>query len=105
LIIIIIIYIKNLKYNIKKIDCYRYSQHVDWDPFSKNNLYKRYFNGNSPMMHIQIYNAHHPTNTQMSIDATRSFSLIGEHPTLYLSNNTHSYVIESENKLVSLTRK
>ncbi|OUM66396.1 hypothetical protein PIROE2DRAFT_6444, partial [Piromyces sp. E2] len=79
--------------------CYHYSQHIDWDPYSKNDLYKKYFNGNSPIMHIQLYNAHYPSNTQMAIDATRSFSLIGEHPTLYLYNNTHSYVIESENIL------
>ena len=56
-------------------------------------------------MHIQIKNSHYPSNLQIAKEATKSFSLIGEHPTLYLYNNTHSFTIESENILVSQQKK
>ncbi|ORX39519.1 hypothetical protein BCR32DRAFT_160332, partial [Anaeromyces robustus] len=78
---------------------YYFSQYVDWNPYSREDINRRYFNGNSPIMHIQIINAHYPTNRQIANEATKSFSLIGEHPTLYLTNSTHSYTIKSTNIL------
>ncbi|KAG4108770.1 hypothetical protein H8356DRAFT_918507 [Neocallimastix lanati (nom. inval.)] len=72
---------------------------IDWNPYSKEDFHKRYFNGISPILHIKVINSHFPNNIQMTKEATQSFSLIGEHPTVQISNSTHAYVIESENKL------